>query len=483
MSWHQAYVDNVLEPDYRFAAQYLQNHLLDALVAHVQTVARLPAVAQDPAAVQDCDDLIRELRTMYGQQLPPRTDNVPDAYFAVNQELDKRLGAAKVSRLRTGLSRNDLDMTIYKLATRQRLLEAGELLDRLRQAVLDQAERHTRTVVIARTHHQPGQPTTVAHYLSGILSMLERDAARLRQALERLDTSPLGAAALAGSSHPLDRQFTAAALGFREPVANTYDAVSASDWQLDAAAVTTSLSVNMSRFIHDLLEWATRGIYRLGDSLVQGSSIMPQKRNPVSLEHARTRFSRALGTAQQVVFSSHNIPYGDYNDFGPDVQGALRQQHILLAGGLNLLIACLQDAEFVLPVLAREASLTDTTATELADELVRHHGMAFQDAHAVAARAVAHALSRGVALQQLTNMELQSLGGPELSEAELRDALSPESFTGRRTGYGGPAPEVVAAQLQTVRSNLDRDANLLRETRSNIERAQGALRVPRKEQI
>src|SRR5690625_3966552 len=385
MRFSPAYIDNVLAPDYRFAAKHLYTELLDSLTAHVKTVGKLPAVEADAAASAAVGRLLEKLALLHDRELPPREDNVPDAFFAVNRILEEELGADDVSWLRTGLSRNDLDMTMYKLAARRRNLALQEALLGLRAAVQQLAARHTDTVLIAETHHQPGQPTSVAHYLLGVDSLLARDLERIRDAFRRLDTCPLGAAALAGSSHPLDRHYTAALLGFREPVANTIDAVSASDWQTDAVQSAASVALNMSRFTHDLLRWAGNGSYRLGDGLVQGSSIMPQKRNPVSLEHARTRFSRVLGSGQQVMFSGHNIPYTDLNDFGPDIQGALRQQHSQLQAGLELLTACVEDGEFDRGVLQDAASRTDTTATELADELVRSHGVSFQEAHALVA--------------------------------------------------------------------------------------------------
>lgn len=481
MSWAPAYVRNVLAPDYRFASEHLYGELLDSITAHVRTVARLPAVQADPEALAATDRLIVELAKLHDEKLPAQAADVPDAYFAVNRVLEERLGAETVSFLRTGLSRNDLDMTIYKLAGRERNLQLAEALIRLRRAVQAQAGRHLDTVLIAHTHHQPGQPTSVAHYLLAIDSALERDLARVCDAWGRLNTSPLGAAALAGSSHPLDRHFTASLLAFTDPVANTIDAVSASDWQVEAVACANSVAVNMSRFTWDLLNWASQGLYRLADGLVQGSSIMPQKRNPVALEHARTRFSRVLGSGQQVMFSSHNISYTDLNDFGPDIQGSLRQQHHQLLGALDLLTACVEDGDFQREPLRQVADATDTTATELADELVRSYGVPFQKAHSLVAAAVARCRSRGVALQQLSAGELEELGGPKLTDRQLRAALDPASFIARRTGFGGPAPEVVAGQLGKAASQLEAAAAQISEIRSTLSRALHALRVPGKD--
>ncbi len=475
MSWHPVYVDQVLAPDYRFADENLLPHLRDALIAHVMTVAALPRVAGDAEAAAATDALLTTLRSSHGRRLPPRADDVPDAYFAINRELEAALGADTVSFLRTGLSRNDLDMTIYKLAARERLLILLNQLQRLRSALISKASAHLDTVMIAHTHHQPGQPTSVAHYLAGVGAMLERDAERLEGALHRLNTCPLGAAALAGSSHPLDRHLTASLLGFAKPVANTYDAVSSSDWQIEIANAAAGLALNLSRFTCDLLAWSAGGTYRLSDSLVQGSSIMPQKRNPVSLEHARTRFSRAVGSTGQVLYSSHNIPFGDLNDVGPDIQGALRQQHVQLHGGIELLIACLDDGDFVREALSRQARATDTTATELADELVRHHGVAFQEAHALVARAVASARTRGVALQDLTGEDLKDMGGPALDQAELSDALSPAAFIARRAGHGGPAPAVMAVHLKDAGRKLEALEARLAEFEAGLRTARDIL--------
>src|SRR5690606_24992762 len=165
------------------------------------------------------------------------------------------------------------------------------------------------------------------------------------------------------------------------PIDNTYDAVASADWQMDLAGLGQTTGVGLSRLVHDLVDAAADGWLRLPDDLVQGSSIMPQKRNPVVLEHARTRFSRAAGAAQMLAFSGHNVPFGDVNDVGPDVQEALSTLLGALEGGLELLVAALAGLDVDVARLAAAAAATDTTATELADELVRTSGLAFPEAH------------------------------------------------------------------------------------------------------
>lgn len=193
--WHAAYRDQVLLPDYRFASRQLAGHFLDAMLAHVKTVARLPD-AQGQAHQGQIKALQAALLRLHSEPPPPYTPELPDLYFAFNRRLEAELGQAAVGFLRLGLSRNDLDMTVYKLRARELWLLLIGSLDRLRGLVLSQAARHQKTILIAQTHHQPTQPTTVAHYLSAIAGVLTRDSARFWGAFERLNTCPLGAAAL-----------------------------------------------------------------------------------------------------------------------------------------------------------------------------------------------------------------------------------------------------------------------------------------------
>jgi argininosuccinate lyase len=474
MSWHSSYRERVLAPDYAFAARHLRHHFLDALTAHVGVVAMLPHNLDAETAAR-VDSLTRALVELHDVAAPPHDQDVPDLYFAIQGELRGRVGDA-VELIRVGLSRNDLDMTVYKLRARELLLATGEALLALRRAVTAQASAHLETVLIAQTHHQPGQPTTVAHYLGAVGDALVRDTERLTQAYARLNRNPLGAAALAGSSYDLDREASAAALGFAAPVGNTYDAVASADWQFDIASVSQCLALDAGRLVCDLLAWASYGWYRLADGLVQGSSIMPQKRNPVALEHARTRFSRVLGSAGMVVYSSHNIPFADLNDFGPDVQGALHMQHQQLVGGLDLLTACLEEGAFDTTVLAAAAAATDTTATELADVLVRDTGLSFPAAHAVVGKLVVTLQAQGRQFTSVTPADVAAAGGPHLPADALRDAVDPARFVARRRGLGMPAAEAMAGRVAAQREGIEADAAALASEKERLAAARSALR-------
>ncbi len=478
MTWHPAYADRVLAPDHAFAAARLYGAFLDALTAHARTVARLPVAAGHRATLAALDAALARQRDL---PPPPPATGVPDLYFALQRRLEADVGPDATAWLRIGLSRNDLDMTAYLLAAREGLLRVARRAHALSEALLDLAEAHLDTVIVATTHHQPAQPTTLAHYLVAAATMVGRDHDRVLGALRRLDRCPLGAAALAGSSHPLDRAFTARALGFAEPVANTYDAVAAGDWQADLAALGLTLGVGLSRLTHDLVAAAADGWLRLADDLVQGSSIMPQKRNPVTLEHARTRFSRAAGQAQVLALAGHNVPFGDVNDIGPDAQEAVHTLLDALDAGLELLVACIRGATVDRDRLAARAAASDTTATELADELVRTLGVAFPEAHRAAAALVGHMARSGRPLQAATPEDLAACGGPSLAADALAEALSPAAFVTRRAGIGGPAPAAVTSQIERARSESAEYHRAVDQLAARIDAAYRTLRTPGKD--
>jgi argininosuccinate lyase len=478
--WHPAYVERVLAPDHRYAARHFRDDFLDALTAHLRCVAELP-VAGTPDARAAIAALEAEIAAERDRPAPEPAPGVPDLYFALQGRFAAAAGDDALAWLRLGLSRNDLDMTVYVLAARRRLLGIARALARVQTALLHHADAHLHTIVIARTHHQPAQPSTLAHLLAAAAAVIDRDLQRLEGALARLDRCPLGAAALAGSSHPLDRAASARALGFTAPVANTYDAVASGDWQTEIAALTQTTAVGLSRLIALLIGAAEDGWLRLTDDLTQGSSIMPQKRNPVVLEHARTRASRAAGAAQQLAFLAHNVPFGDLNDTGTDAQEPLHGALDALEASLDLLHAALAGAIWVGAVLAERAAATDTTATELADELVRSGGLPFPRAHALAAALLARLQRSGRALAQATPADLEAVGGPAWDEATLASASSPEAFVTRRSGLGGPAPDAVAAHLRDLRAGLDEYHRAVDARTNRIDLALRTLRAPRKD--
>lgn len=445
--WHDTYLKVVLQPDYDYASEHLLPHLFDALSAH--------ALMLDGCGVAHAGEAAGLLRELRRQPFPAYDPGVEDVFFTLDRALAGR-NADAAGALRTALSRNDLDMTLYRLSARLRLMRAMERVLRLRRTLLDLAEREIDTVIVAYTHHQPAQPTTLAHYLTAVENVLARDTARMVGAMTHLNLSPMGAVALGGTSFPIDRTRTAELLAFDRPIENTYDAVSASDWQVEIASVITVVSTTLSRVLYDLLFWASRGLLSLEDGLVQGSSVMPQKRNPVALEHARTKFSKAIGVTQSVIISSHNVPFGDINDPGPDMQPPLTSMWHDFRDGLELLIASLTNPTLNREEWLREAQQGESVVTELADVIASNTGCGFRDAHAHVKALLDHLHHQGRAVSTLMAADLAAVG-LHLPEAEVQSALNPTEFIARRTTFGGPAPSVMAGEIAAARTRLDTD--------------------------
>ncbi|SEJ33724.1 argininosuccinate lyase [Deinococcus reticulitermitis] len=445
--WHDTYLRAVLQPDYTYASEHLLPHLFDALTAHALMLQEC-GVAHAGAAAGH----LRELRRA---PFPPYDPRVEDVFFTLDQELAARDPQA-AGALRTALSRNDLDMTIYRLSARLRLMRALARVLTLRRVLLDFAGRETETVIVAYTHHQPAQPTTLAHYLTAVENNLARDTERMFGSLTRVNLSPMGAVALGGTSFPIRREVTAQLLGFDRPIENTYDAVSASDWQVELSSVITVTSTTLSRVIHDLLFWASRGLLSLADGLVQGSSVMPQKRNPVALEHARTKFSKAIGITQSVILSSHNVPFGDINDPGPDLQPPLNSMWQEFREGVELMTVSLQNPIINRAEWLREARLGESPVTELADAITRKTGCGFRQAHAQVKGLLATLREQERTVDTLTRADLRG-AGIEMTADELASALNPSEFIARRTTLGGPAPAAMRPHLELAQARLARD--------------------------
>src|SRR5437899_1137872 len=245
-----------------------------------------------------------------------------DLFYYVDRLIARGCGDDAAGRLHTARSRNDIDMTMYRMRQRELMLAIVEGTLALRRVLLAQAERHRDTVFAAHTHTQPAQPSTIAHYLLAVVEQLERDTIRLKAAYASTNQNPLGACAITGTGFPIDRRRTAELLGFDGVTGNTYGSIATVDYLLESVTASAVLLGGLGRVVQDLLLWCTSefGYLRLADGFVQCSSIMPQKRNPVGLEHARAIASKALGQASAILLAVHNTPFGDIVDTEDDLQ-------------------------------------------------------------------------------------------------------------------------------------------------------------------
>jgi argininosuccinate lyase len=385
-----------------------------------------------------------------------------DLFFYVERLIVDACGDDTAGRLHTARSRNDIDMTMYRMRQREFILGLAAASFALRKALLDLVERHRETILAVHTHTQRAQPTTVAHYLLAVVEQLERDAVRLKGAYDRTNRNPLGACAITGTGFPIDRQLTSELLGFCGPTGNTYGSIAAVDYLLESTSAAIVLITGTGRFVQDLLLWCTAefSYMRLGDGYVQCSSIMPQKRNPVALEHARAIGSKALGQAQAIVTAVHNTPFGDIVDTEDDLQPLVFSMFRDATRAVKLVAAAMTSAEFDAPRLEARAADGWTTLTELADTLVRADGLPFRTAHSIASRLISARCrepERPIS-ELLAGVSGELLGTPlRYSESDLTHILSPRYFVEIRRTLGGPAPEETLRAATAAAHQLDAD--------------------------
>ena len=477
---HPLYHKYVLQPYYRDAKIYYFAPMMAANRAHVVMLCRCGIITRENAAalLMALDQV--DLLGVAELALPSAAE---DLFFAIEAKLIEFAGVAYGGNLQLARSRNDLGYALTRMALRPLLLAAAADLICLRESLLAFAREHLETLMPGYTHTQPAQPTTMAHYIAGMLAGLGRDMTRLRAAYATNNQSPLGAAALTGTAFPIDRQLCADLLGFDSVLLSTYDSIAASDNLTEAGAALTSLGVNLSRFSKDMLFWATResGAIRIDDSFVQISSIMPQKRNPVVLEHLRARTSRMLAQAAGIALQCHNIPFGDTQDIEDEIFPLLFGSLETAQEILQLYAAVIDTLEVQVAHLRERAGAGFTTVTELADTLVRECRLSFRQAHSLVSAFVSAAAEGGLSPEQLTVAELQALAAEQLGitldlpPEHFQRALDPAAFVHSRSLPGGAAPAATAAVLDAQAEQIAADRSWLQGRRQALAAADDAL--------
>ncbi|GIK97380.1 MAG: argininosuccinate lyase [Alphaproteobacteria bacterium] len=372
-----------------------------------------------------------------------------DIHMNVEARLRELIGEP-AGRLHTARSRNDQVATDFRLWVRDAVDSADAALADLIDALLDQAEAHAGTVMPGFTHLQAAQPVTFGHHLMAYVEMLLRDRGRLADARRRLNESPLGAAALAGTSFPIDRHATAAALGFDRPMANSIDAVSDRDFALEFLSAASICAVHLSRLAEEMVLWVSDGFrfVVLSDAFTTGSSIMPQKRNPDAAELVRAKAGRIVGALNALLIVMKGLPLA----YGKDMQED-KEPTFDAADALALAIAAMagmvRDLQADPERMRRAASAGFSTATDLADWLVRRLGLPFREAHHVTGAIVRRAEELDLRLDELPLADMQAVE-PRIT-AEVRDVLSVERSVASRTSFGGTAPENVRQAVAIAR--------------------------------
>ena len=364
-----------------------------------------------------------------------------DLFFYVEYLLENNCDKNTAGKLHTARSRNDIDVTMYRIKWREELLETIEALSSLRSVLIEVSDREKATILPLHTHTQPAQPSTVAHYLLGIVEHLERDHKRLVGAWDTMNLCPMGACAITGTGFAIDRELTSALLGFDRATGNTYASIGSQDYLLETLGSLLVVQTNLSKVIQDLLLWSMKEFdyFRLQDGFVQPSSIMPQKRNPVSLEHSRAINSRALGNTLAVFQMLHNTPFGDIVDMEDDMQPVVARVFDDTRRPIRMIAGAMDSAEFNRVRLMEKAGENWITITEMADTLVRDEGISFRQAHTIVREVIQ---SQMLDLDRDLLASLQAASRKTLGRAVSWDnkyldkVLSPQNFVDVRQTPG-----------------------------------------------
>jgi argininosuccinate lyase len=378
-----------------------------------------------------------------------------DIHMNIESRLSELIGPA-AGRLHTARSRNDQVATDFRLYVRDAIDAFDTDLASLQRALVKRALEHAGTVMPGFTHLQTAQPVTFGHHLLAYVEMVARDRGRFTDARKRLNENPLGAAALAGTSFPIDRRATAAALGFERPMANSLDAVSDRDFVLETLSACSIAAVHLSRFAEEIVIWTSPlvGLVHLSDKFTTGSSIMPQKRNPDAAELVRAKTGRVVGSLVALLMVMKGLPLAYQKDMQEDKAGAMEAFAALSLAirAITGMVLDIEPDEARMKVAAGEGY---ATATDLADWLVRTLKMPFREAHHVTGRIVSKAAEAGLALHKLPLADMQAVE-PAITE-DVFEVLSVEASVASRTSFGGTAPENVREQAKNWLMRLEKE--------------------------
>ena len=418
--------------------------------AHVAMLAKQGIVSAEDAAAIDAG--LDTVAADYAANGVPEDLALEDIHMLTEAKLAQAIGPV-AGRLHTARSRNDQVATDFRLWVRDAIDQVLDALTGLTHALLTRAEEHADAVMPGFTHLQSAQPVTLGHHLMAYVEMTARDISRFRDARARMNLCPLGSAALAGTSFPLDRQMTAAALGFDGPTRNSLDGVSDRDFALDYLTCATQTALHLSRLAEEFVLWASQpfGFVALSDQWSTGSSIMPQKRNPDAAELVRGHAGRILGCQTALMVTMKGLPLAYSKDMQDD-KPPVFEAHDLLGLSIAAMTGMVESATFRTDRMRGLAESGFATATDFADWLVREAGLPFREAHHVTGRAVKRAEELGVRLDELPFAEFQAIDA-RVNES-LYDVLSVDASVASRTSFGGTAPANVRAAIRAARESL-----------------------------
>ncbi|MEL7623750.1 MAG: argininosuccinate lyase [Clostridiales bacterium] len=459
-------------------------NMLSLNIAHALMLSKQGIITSEEAAeiLSAFLDLEKEGNAAFN--LNPELE---DYYFNLENYLIGKVGMEVGGKLHTARSRNDLHSTISRMNVRDQMIKLYPLLLNLREVLLRKAAEHKETVFTGYTHMQPAQPISIAFYFTAVAQGLERDYARMFTAYERLNQCTLGSGAFAGTSFPIDRHYAAELLGFNGPMYNNMDAVASRDYLLELLGSFVSFGATINRFVNDLYIWATDefSYIEVDDSLAASSSIMPQKKNSVTLEHCKAKTSHLLGAYVASFSCMKGIPYGHCRDIAGESIAPFWDAADQMEAILNLLGETVEKLIIKTGNMKKRADRNFCTVTELADELVKKEGLSFRVAHHIVGSMVSQCLDNGLDASQMT-VEMLNNASEEFaaktfgwSQQELSSVLDSVNSVHNKSDYGAPSPKECQDMILRLSQKLDQDRasflELLDDLRSAREKLEAEI--------
>ncbi len=429
---------------------------INGSIAHVKMLGK-----QGILTTEETEDMIAALEAILNEIEEGQlviTEDFEDIHSFVEAKLIERLGDTG-KKLHTGRSRNDqvaLDMRLY---TRDHIIRTDSLLKELLETILGIMEAHTETIMPGFTHLQKAQPITLAHHMGAYFEMFKRDRFRLSDLLRRMNYCPLGSGALAGTTYPLDRDYTAELLGFYGPTLNSMDGVSDRDYLIEYLSACATIMMHLSRFSEEIIIWNSNEyqFVEIDDAYSTGSSIMPQKKNPDIAELVRGKTGRVYGALLSLLTTMKGIPLAYNKDMQEDKELSFDAMDTA-QGCVKLFCGMLSTMKFWTERMRRSASRGFTNATDAADYLV-NHGVPFRDAHGIIGRLVLYCVEKGIAIDEVDMEQLKTFSSA--FEEDFYHAISMETCVGKRLTKGAPGREAMEAVMLVYRNYLDEKGDIL----------------------
>lgn len=464
----KTYVEELLKPVFNDQRDYLFDAMFALHRAHVIMLNE-----QSLLSDEDTETILKGINdlTKVEKESLKYQPEYEDLFFTMESKLGDIIGHEIAGKLHIARSRNDMGEGMYRFVLRDNLLSLIKEVDNLLKAFLEQSEVYVDSVMPAHTHTQPAQPTTFGHWLLAIHDNLQRDRNRLVEAYKTVNKSPLGAAAITTTGFSIDRNRLAELLGFEDLMENSYDAIGAGDYLLESAQAIESLMINAGRWIQEFLRLVTNevGLIKVSSPYVQISSIMPQKRNPVSIEHSRALASNAVGKANSIIQMLHNVPYGDVVDTEDDLQPSLYDGFDKATRALRLMFAVVRTMEFNEKLAEEQAYNNLIVITELADVLTRDYKVSFRKSHTMAATVAQKSDELGKELYEWKAHEINEiLEEIKLSELEWSNIVNPNVFVERRSIQGGPSHNEAVRMIENRKKQMNKNESLLQSLRQNL---------------